>query len=556
MTQGAPSRRGRQPTGGSTDLATALQRLEALSAAKSRMLATVSHEIRTPLSGILGLAGVLMGTELSDEQQTFVRALQTSGELLMGLVDDLLDFAKIEAGGFKLAAQPTDCEALVQEIAELLAPRAHAKGIDIASHVSVRLPSPLRVDAARLRQVLLNLAGNAVKFTERGGVGIIVEPGEADLAGKVVFRVVDSGPGLAATDAERLFAGLGPADAPSPDRSRGSGLGLPISREIVRRMGADIEFHARPAGGTEFRFALTPEASTGPLPAPVPALPGRRALILSPDGASPDLIALQLAEIGVEARATDSLYRAKGLAAAASAAGLGYDFALIDVRLAPDPARLLAELGEAAGGVIGAAALIEPGRRRDVEALRAMGYLAYLVRPLRRASLAKIAAALAVKSGQFRADPSDEPQAAPPAFPHGRRRLRVLLAEDDEINALLLRTVLERMGHSVSEAHDGRHAVAMAMAAAEGAGFDAMLIDLHLPHLDGIEVAAELGGLAWRGRRPAMIAITADATDQAHAAAVGAGFARLLQKPVEPLVLANVLDGLVAEIEPTGRARD
>ncbi|MFO1184701.1 MAG: ATP-binding protein [Bauldia sp.] len=550
MNQGAPFRSDRLPNEGGGDLAAALRRLEALSAAKSRMLATVSHEIRTPLSGILGLAGVLLGTPLSDEQRTFVRALHTSGELLMGLVDDLLDFAKIEAGGFKLAAQPTDCAAVVQEIVELLAPRAHAKGIDIAGYVSAELPPELRLDAARLRQVLLNLAGNAVKFTETGGVGILVAPDEDGPPGRVVFAVVDSGPGIAPGEAERLFAGLGPADAPSPDRARGSGLGLPISREIVRRMGGDIELRARPGGGTEFRFALESAATAATAKASRP-LAGRRALILAPEGAAPAILARQLAELGVEAKATDSLYRAKGAVAAAAAAGLAYDFALVDPRGTADPSRLLGELTEAAGGAMPTVALIEPGRRRDIEPLRQAGYLAYLVRPVRRASLVKIATALAAGSRQFRADPSDEPQAEPPRAALGRRKLNVLLAEDDEINALLLRAVLERSGHNVTEARDGRAAVTLATAD-DGAGPDALLLDLHLPLLDGIGIAEALRRHAWRGPPPPMIAVTADASDLARAEARAAGFACVLEKPVDPQLLARVLDELALDREATG----
>ena len=206
------------------------------------MLATVSHEFRTPLNGILGLTGLLLETRLTPDQETYVRGVHTSGAALLALVDDVLDFSKIEAGRLDLRPEPTDIEALLQDIVELLAARAHAKGIDIAARMSRDVPAEVIVDPARLRQVLLNLAGNGVKFTEAGGVTVSVERGDSNRpeVARIVFSVADSGPGIPPEEAERIFGEFEQADSALTRGHGGAGLGLAISRRIVRRMGDDI----------------------------------------------------------------------------------------------------------------------------------------------------------------------------------------------------------------------------------------------------------------------------------------------------------------------------
>ncbi|MGV8841379.1 MAG: ATP-binding protein [Bauldia sp.] len=499
------------------------RRAEAASEAKSRFLATVSHELRTPLSGVLGLSTVLLDTALSPEQETFARAVKTSGELMLGLVDDMLDFAKIEAGRFVLNPQPTPVTRLAEDVVELFATRAEAKDIDLSADIAPDVPATALLDGPRLRQVLINLVANAVKFTDRGGVALRVtrEPGGLG------FIVEDTGPGIPKDAVETIFAEFSPV-ATDPVR-RGSGLGLSISRRIVRGMGGDIAVADRPGGGAAFAFAIPAEAVPAP-EAAEPGLAGRKALMLAPVGLAQDVAARQLADAGAGLRGTATLADAAALAGAAMAAGEPYDFLLVDPRAVPDAAAALATIREAAGSRLKAAILVPPGRRQPEAELRAAGFDAYLVRPVRRSSLLRIAAQLAAGDAGFGADPGDR-RSQPAAPRRSAAGLRILLAEDDEINALLLRSLLVRLGHEVTEAADGE----AALAAARAQRFDAILLDVHLPGLGGLDIARAIRDAEARsggGFRTRLVAVTADGRPESRELALSAGFDDFAQKPV------------------------
>ncbi len=525
-------------------LVEARRKAEAASQAKSRVLATVSHEFRTPLNGILGLTGLLLETELTPDQETYARAVHSSGEALLTLVDDMLDFSRIEAGQLDLKPEPTDLEASLQEIAELLAGRAHVKGIDIAAEVGADMPTAVMVDATRLRQVLINLAGNGVKFTEAGGVTLSVRRLAAGADGRVsvTFAVADSGPGIAPSEAERLFGEFEQIDTALSRRHGGAGLGLAISRRIVRRMGGDIAVTPREGGGTVFAFTLElAPAKAAPGTEPPVDLSGRSVLILSSGGAEPPVIAGQLAAVGAAVRVATTANEGAALIGAASAAGEGHDAVLIDARLAPDPATALARIREAAGRRVPAAVLIEPGHRGDVEPLRGAGFDAYLVRPVRRSSLTRIVGEIITGTGDFRIDPGD----ARPRRSAERRRapqnLEVLVAEDNEINALLARAVLEGLGHSVSEVRDG--AAAVAAATAEPGRFAVILMDLHMPGLDGLAAARAIRDFEIRTGAPraTILALTADVLAETRAEAKAVGIDAILEKPMTPDTLRRAL---------------
>ncbi len=531
-------------------LTEARQRAEAANQAKSRVLATVSHEFRTPLNGILGLTGLLMETPLTPDQETYARAVHSSGEALLALVDDMLDFSRIEAGRLELRPTPTDIESLLQEIAELLAARAHAKGIDIAADVDAALPAAVMVDAARLRQVLINLAGNGVKFTETGGVTLGAHERGEPSVGRIAlaFSVADTGPGIAPDEAERLFGEFEQSDSALTRRHGGAGLGLAISRRIVRQMGGDLTVTPATGGGSLFRFALELEIVPGAVRPSADRLAqaGRAVLIVAPAGAEPPVLARHLAEDGVEARLLNTTNEAAAVIGAAAAAGQPHDAVLVDARVMADAAAALSRIREAAGRRVPAAVLIEPGRRGDIEHLREAGFDAYLVRPVRRASLTRIIGEIGGGDGSFRVDPSDaRPRQMAPARRAGAT-LSVLLAEDNEINALLARAVLEGLGHEVTEVRDG--VAAVRAASGRRGGFDAILMDLHMPGLDGLHaVRAIRDHERAEGLAPAAIlAVTADVLAETRAAARAAGIDAILEKPMTPDALRQALAEVTA----------
>lgn len=482
--------------------------------AREDFLRLMSHEMRTPLNGVIGMLGLLSRTRMDGAQRSYVQAARASAEHMLGLVNDLLDFARIEAGKLELETAPVDVEALVQGVAELLSPRCHERGLEIAWAVDGDVPEVM-ADDGRLRQILFNLAGNAAKFTEAGGVTMRVSARRKGAAARLRFEVSDTGPGVPAEARERIFEEFGHADPSHAARYGGAGLGLAVVKRLAEAMKGDVGVESTPGEGSTFWFEAPFEATGAP--GKGEPLAGLKVAVVSPSEQVCETTWAQIGAAGGEAICSDEMDRA--LAHAPADAPV-----LVDHALSGGQGLVLKPRNRKA------LILLKAEERHLIEKYRGAGYAGYLIKPLRRASVVERILALVPGAGSPAAPRQDDDRVASMAA----TGVRVLLVEDNPVNALLVQTILKREGCTVELAGAGEEA----LVALERNRYDLVLMDMRMPGMDGPATARALRA---REDPTPIVALTANAFEEDRRICLESGMNGFLTKPLEPAALRSAL---------------
>jgi len=505
---------------------------EAGDRAKSEFLATIGHELRTPLNGILGMTRLLLAGRLEDEQRAQAETVRESGEALLTLINDLLDYSRLEAGRVELEQIAFDPQEIVKGVVVLLAPRAFAKRISVAFHVSPRVPTQLVGDPARLRQVLLNLVGNAVKFTEAGSIGVAAD---RDEGGRLLIEVSDTGIGIAPQVRDRLFDRFSQADASISRRYGGSGLGLAICRRLVEIMGGDISVESEVGVGSQFRVRLPMKAVVGnatKVAEPTPRFEGRQALVVANEGPARTLLLRQLADWGISGDACATADAAIRLLSSSRR----HDFAVLDDFVPQTELRPLFERMRRQASFPPGIVMLSGGVSLLPDAIP--DGVAVIAKPCLPSSLARTVAGVLVGEPQNGADTAEDGG--------GRSGLSILVVDDVPTNQRLAAALLGLAGHKVDVAANGDQAIAAARARA----YDVILMDLEMPVIDGLTAAAAIRALPGAAARVPIVAMSAHSPSEYGERARAAGMVDFLTKPIDADDLLRTVQRVARQATP------